>query len=120
MCVRVEREREREKERKTYSQSDRQTDRQTDRQSSSTIPRSSSLASMWDEPGGTLTLLTWLRAAGSVWINGYPFVLLECDRFTLRYRNRGNIASLLSVDSVRSTNLACPPDVIGCQSFAKM
>eukprot|EP00288_Rhodomonas_lens_P019202 CAMPEP_0177694568 /NCGR_PEP_ID=MMETSP0484_2-20121128/3002_1 /TAXON_ID=354590 /ORGANISM="Rhodomonas lens, Strain RHODO" /LENGTH=646 /DNA_ID=CAMNT_0019205453 /DNA_START=26 /DNA_END=1966 /DNA_ORIENTATION=+ len=37
---------------------------------------------------------------GSVWINGYPFVLLECDRFTLRYRNRGNIASLLSVDSI--------------------
>jgi len=36
----------------------------------------------------------------TVWINGYPFVLLECDRFTLRYRNKGNIASLLSIDSV--------------------
>mmetsp|Transcript_35755 Transcript_35755/g.70052 ORF Transcript_35755/g.70052 Transcript_35755/m.70052 type:complete len:393 (-) Transcript_35755:35-1213(-) len=36
----------------------------------------------------------------TIWINGYPLMLLECDRFTLRYRNKGNIASLLSIDSV--------------------
>jgi len=36
----------------------------------------------------------------TIWINGYPMMLLECDRFTLRYRNKGNIASLLSIDSV--------------------
>eukprot|EP00286_Rhodomonas_abbreviata_P009235 CAMPEP_0181324586 /NCGR_PEP_ID=MMETSP1101-20121128/20444_1 /TAXON_ID=46948 /ORGANISM="Rhodomonas abbreviata, Strain Caron Lab Isolate" /LENGTH=645 /DNA_ID=CAMNT_0023432783 /DNA_START=141 /DNA_END=2078 /DNA_ORIENTATION=+ len=37
---------------------------------------------------------------GSIWINNYPFVLLESDRFTLRYKNKGNIASLLSIDSI--------------------
>ncbi|KAJ1474441.1 hypothetical protein T484DRAFT_3261091 [Baffinella frigidus] len=39
---------------------------------------------------------------GSVFINNYPFVLLECDRFTLRYRNKGSIAALLSIDHVHA------------------
>jgi hypothetical protein len=30
---------------------------------------------------------------GTVWINGYPFMLLECDRFTQRYLNRGDAAA---------------------------
>jgi len=36
----------------------------------------------------------------AITINNYPFLLLECDRFTLRYRNKGNIASLLSIDEL--------------------
>ena len=29
-----------------------------------------------------------LASNAQVCINNYPFVLLECDRFTLRYRNK--------------------------------
>jgi hypothetical protein len=28
----------------------------------------------------------------TIWINNHPFILLEMDKFTLRYRNKGNIA----------------------------
>jgi hypothetical protein len=38
----------------------------------------------------------------SVWINGFPFLLLESDKFTLRYRNQGNIASLLNIDMLHN------------------
>uniref|UniRef100_A0A7S0W4D5 EF-hand domain-containing protein n=1 Tax=Hemiselmis tepida TaxID=464990 RepID=A0A7S0W4D5_9CRYP len=37
---------------------------------------------------------------GTVWINGYPFVLLETDKFTLRYVNKGNIDSFVNVDTI--------------------
>ena len=30
-----------------------------------------------------------------VWLNNYPFTLLEADKFTVRYRNKGDVASLL-------------------------
>ncbi len=31
----------------------------------------------------------------SIWLNNYPFTLLEADKFTVRYRNKGDVASLL-------------------------
>jgi len=39
---------------------------------------------------------------GTVWINGYPFVLLETDKFTLRYVNKGNIDSFVNVDTIHA------------------
>ena len=30
-----------------------------------------------------------------VWLNNHPFTLLEADKFTVRYRNKGDVASLL-------------------------
>eukprot|EP00281_Chroomonas_sp_CCMP1168_P026865 CAMPEP_0206237264 /NCGR_PEP_ID=MMETSP0047_2-20121206/14173_1 /ASSEMBLY_ACC=CAM_ASM_000192 /TAXON_ID=195065 /ORGANISM="Chroomonas mesostigmatica_cf, Strain CCMP1168" /LENGTH=619 /DNA_ID=CAMNT_0053661689 /DNA_START=87 /DNA_END=1946 /DNA_ORIENTATION=- len=48
----------------------------------------------------------------TVWINGYPMMLLECDRFTLRYRNKGNIASLLSLDTVHEKIRAAVGDSV--------
>ena len=38
----------------------------------------------------------------SIWINGFPFLLLESDKFTLRYRNNGNIASLLNINTLHA------------------
>ena len=37
---------------------------------------------------------------GTVWINGFPFVLLETDKFTLRYVNKGKIDSFVNVDKI--------------------
>jgi len=37
---------------------------------------------------------------GTVWINNYPFVLLETDKFTLRYVNKGRIDSFVSIDAI--------------------
>jgi hypothetical protein len=37
---------------------------------------------------------------GTVWINDYPFVLLETDKFTLRYVNKGKIDSFINVDKI--------------------
>ena len=36
-----------------------------------------------------------------IWLNNYPFTLLEADKFTVRYRNKGNIASLLRCAATR-------------------
>jgi len=36
----------------------------------------------------------------TIWINNHPFILLEMDKFTLRYRNKGNIAALLNIDTL--------------------
>jgi len=37
---------------------------------------------------------------GTVWINDYPFVLLETDKFTLRYVNKGKLDSFINVDKI--------------------
>eukprot|EP00281_Chroomonas_sp_CCMP1168_P014460 CAMPEP_0206216454 /NCGR_PEP_ID=MMETSP0047_2-20121206/2729_1 /ASSEMBLY_ACC=CAM_ASM_000192 /TAXON_ID=195065 /ORGANISM="Chroomonas mesostigmatica_cf, Strain CCMP1168" /LENGTH=645 /DNA_ID=CAMNT_0053638801 /DNA_START=28 /DNA_END=1965 /DNA_ORIENTATION=+ len=39
---------------------------------------------------------------GTVWINQYPFVLLETDKFTLRYVNKGKIDSFINVDNIHA------------------
>lgn len=37
---------------------------------------------------------------GTAWINDHPFVLLETDKFTLRYVNKGKIDAFISVDTI--------------------
>ena len=37
---------------------------------------------------------------GTVWINSQPFVLLETDKFTLRYLNKGRLDNIISIDSL--------------------
>jgi len=39
---------------------------------------------------------------GTAWINNYPFVLLETDKFTLRYVNKGKLDAIVSIDEIYS------------------
>ena len=43
-----------------------------------------------------------IELPGTVWINNYPFVLLETDKFTLRYVNQGRIDSIVDIKQIHA------------------
>uniref|UniRef100_A0A7S4NJR6 EF-hand domain-containing protein n=1 Tax=Guillardia theta TaxID=55529 RepID=A0A7S4NJR6_GUITH len=41
-----------------------------------------------------------IELPGTVWINNYPFSLLETDKFTLRYIHKGKLDNIVSIDLI--------------------